>query len=63
MKKRNAKITKRSHAYKGITCMVHIIFILQLKETESAVRSKLIIFLSELRGFQFVTALFIKPKK
>ena len=42
---------------------VYKMFILQLKETESSVRSKLINLPPELRGFKFVTTLIIELKK
>ena len=36
---------------------------LKLKDTESAIKNKLKIFLSELRGFRFVTTLVLEFKK
>ena len=55
--KKNAKITKRSHAYKGYPS-THSVKIfnsfnpeLQLKDTEYAIRNKLKYLLTELKGF------------
>ena len=54
--KKNAKITKRSHAYKGDASSYNVDIFnflnpeLQLKDTE--IRNKLIDLLSELRGFE-----------
>ena len=58
----NAKITNRSHAYKGdmSTYNVEINHELQLKDTESAIKNILIDSLSELRGFTFVTTLVLE---
>ena len=66
---KNAKTTNLSNAYKGSasTCNVEILnsFIpeLQLKNTESAIKNKLIDLLSELRGFKFVKTLVLVFKK
>ena len=73
-KKKNfsdAKITKRSHAYKGYigSCNVEILNSfnpeLQLKDTEFAFRNKLYYkkkkdLLSELKGFKFVATLVLE---
>ena len=61
----NAKITNRSHAYKGdmSTYNVEINHELQLKDTESAIKNILIDSLSELRGFTFVTTLVLEFMK
>ena len=67
--KKNVKMTKWCHAYKGYasTYIVEILnsFIpdLQLKDTESALKNKLIDLLSELKGFKFVTTLVLGYKK
>ena len=56
--KKNAKI-KSSHAYKGYASIYNVEFLnsfnpeLQLKDTESAVRNKLIDLFSDLKGFKF----------
>ena len=71
MKKKikNAKITKRSYAYKGYAstyCVKTLICFnpeLQIKDTEYANRKKLIDLLTELKGFKFVTALVLEFKK
>ena len=66
---KNAKITKRSHAYKGYAstyCVKTLICFnpeLQIKDTEYANRKKLIDLLTELKGFKFVTALVLEFKK
>ena len=63
---KNAKITKKSHAYKGYAIIYNITILynfnheLQLRDTESAIKNKLIDLLSELRGFKFVTTLEIE---
>ena len=56
--KKNAKKTKWSHA--SYYSFYHI---LQLRDTESAIKNKLIDLLSELRGFIFVKALVLEFKK
>ena len=56
--KKNAKKTKRSHAS---SCSFYLI--LQLRDTESVIKNKLIDLLSELRGFIFVKALVLEFKK
>ena len=69
MNEKNAKITKRSHPYKGYASSYNIDILnsfnseLQPKDTESAVRNKLIDLLSDLRRFKYVTTLFIEFKK
>ena len=69
MNEKNAKITKRSHPYKGYASSYNIDILnsfnseLQRKDTESAVRNKLIDLLSDLRRFKYVTTLFIEFKK
>ena len=56
--KKNAKKTKRSHA-----SSYSFYIILQFRDTESAIKNKLIDLLSELRGFIFVKALVLEFKK
>ena len=63
---KNAKITKRFHAYKGYASTYSVERLtsfnseLQLKYTESAIKNKLIDLLSVFRGFQFVTTLVLE---
>ena len=63
MNKKNIKTTKREHAFKGYasTCSVEILnsfnLELQLKDTESAIKSKLIELLTQLKGFKFMITL------
>ena len=60
---------KRLHAYKGNTCTYSVEILnsfnpeLQLKNTESAIKNKLIDLLTELKGFKFVTTLLLEFKK
>ena len=67
--KKNAKIAKQSHTYKSFASSYNINILisfsaeLQIKDTESAVRSKVIDLLSELREFKFVSTLVIELKK
>ena len=57
------KITKREHAFKGYASTYNVEILnsfnpkLQLRDTESAIKSKLIELLSQLRGVKFVTTL------
>ena len=63
------KITKWKHVFKGFASSYNIEIFnsfnpeLQLKDTESAIKSKLIDLSSELRGFKFVTTLVLVFKK
>ena len=65
MNEKNVKTTNQAHLFKGYasTCNIEILNSfdpeLQLKDTESAIESKL----TELRGFRFVTTLFLVCKK
>ena len=67
--KKNAKITKQSHAYKdyGSSYIADILNSfnpeLQLKNSESAIRNKLMGLMTELKGFKFVMTLVIEFKK
>ena len=60
------KITKRSHAYRGYASTYNVEILisfnpeLQPKDTESAIKRKLINFLFELGGFKFVTTLVLE---
>ena len=66
---KNAKITKRTHAYKGYASTYSVEILnsfnpeLKLKDTESTIKSKLIDLLSELRWFKFVTISVLELKK
>ena len=59
------KITKRAHAFKGYASTYNVEIFnflnpeLQLKDTESPIKNKLKKLLSELKGFKFVTTLFL----
>ena len=65
MNEKNVKITKRAHTFKGYANIYNVEILnsfnpeLQLKDTESAIKSKL----TELRGFRFVTTLVLVCKK
>ena len=68
MKKKNKK-TKREHGFKGFASTYDVEILnsfnpeLQLKDTESAIKSKPKKLLSELRGFKFVTTLVLVIEK
>ena len=63
MNKNDVKITKREHAFKGYASTYNVEILnsfnpeLELKDTESAIKSKLIELLTQLKGFKFVTTL------
>ena len=59
-KKKKAKITKWSHA---CNYLQFLILLLQLKDTEYAIRNKLINLLTESKGFKFVATLDLESKK
>ena len=69
MNEKNLKITKQAHALKGYvsSCTVEILnsfnLELELKYTESAIKSKLVSLLTQLKGFKFVTTLVLVFKK
>ena len=69
MNKKNIKITKREHAFKGYASSYNVEILnsfnpeLQLKDTESAIKSKLIELLTQLKRFKFVTRLILVSKK
>ena len=69
MNEKNIKIAKREHPFKGSASTYNVETLnsfdaeLLLKDTESAIKSKLIGLLSELKGFQFVTTLGLAFKK
>ena len=63
LNQKNAKITKRSHAFKGYTSPYNVEILncfkpdLQHKDTDSEIKNNLIDLLTELKGFKFVTTL------
>ena len=69
MNKKNAKIRKRAHSFKGCASSYNNEILnffnrgIQLKDTESKIKNKLIKILTELRGFKFVTTLALRLKK
>ena len=69
MNEQNVKITKRELAFKGYACSYNVEILssfnpeLHLKDTESAIKSKLIELLSQLRGFNFVKRLVFSIEK
>ena len=69
IKKKIVKLTKRKHAFKGFASSYNNEILnlfnpeLQLKDTESEIKSKLVDLLSELKGFKFVTVLVSMFKK
>ena len=69
MDEKNANITKRSHAYKSYANTYSAKILnsfnseLQLKNTKSVIKSKLIDLLSELRWFKFLTSLVLEFEK
>ena len=69
LNEKNVKIIKREHAFKD-HASIYIIEILnsfnpeiQLKDTESALKSKPIELLTQLKGFKFVITLVLVFKK
>ena len=64
MNEKNVKITKQSHAFKGYESSYNVEILnyfnteLQLKDTESAIKYKLIDLLNELNGFKLMTTKF-----
>ena len=69
MNEKNVKITKRAHTFKGYATSYKVKILNsfnyepQLKDTESAIKSKLIDLLTQLKGFKFVTTLVLVLKK
>ena len=66
LSKKNIKVTKREHAFKAQASTYNVETLnslnaeLQLKDTESTIKSKLIEILTQLRGFKFVITLVFK---
>ena len=69
MDEKNAKTTKRSHAFKGYASSYNVEVLkffnseLQLKDTESATKNKLIDSMTDLKDFKFVATLVLEFKK
>ena len=69
MNEKTVKITKRAHAFKGYATSYKVEILNsfnsepQLKDTESAIKRKLIDLLTQLKGFKFVTTLVLALKK
>ena len=72
MKKRNIKITKREHFFKDYASSSNVQILksfnpeLKLNVNESAIKSKLIELLTQLKGFKFMATLvlvFIQAQK
>ena len=63
MNKKDVKITKQSHAFKGYRSSYNVVVLssfnpsLQLQNTASAIENKLLNLLAELKGFKFVITL------
>ena len=69
LSQKNVKITKRKDAFKGFASIYNVEILnsfnpeLQLKDTESAIRSKLIELLTQLKSFKLVKTLFLVFRK
>ena len=69
LNEKNTKTTKREHAFKGYANTYNVEILnsfnpeLQLKDTESAIKSKLIELLTQLKGFKFTTTLVLMFEK
>ena len=69
MDEKNVKITKQSHVHKGYASTYNVEILnffnpeLQLKDTELAIKNKLIDLLYKLRSFTFVATLVLEFKK
>ena len=61
LNEKNVKITKLEYAFKGFASSYNVEILnsfhleLQLKDTKSSIKSKLIDLLAQLKGFKFVT--------
>ena len=68
-RKKITQITKREHAFKGYASIYNVEILnsfnheLQLKDTESAIKNKLIELLIQSKDFKFVTTLVLVFKK
>ena len=69
MNDKNVKITKRPNAFKGYANSYNVEILdsftpeLKFKDTEFAIKSKLIDLLTQLKGFKFVTTLVLVFRK
>ena len=69
MNEKNIRLTKRVHAFKGYANSYNLKILssfipeLQLKDTESAIKSKLMDLLTQLKGFKFMTTIVLVLKK
>ena len=69
LNEKNVKITKREHAFQGYASTYDVEVLnsfnpeLQLKDSESVLKSELIELLTQLKGFKFVTTLVLVLKK
>ena len=69
LNEKNVKITKREHAFKAYARTYNVEILnsfnpeIQLKDTESAIKSKPIELLTQLKGFKFVITLVLVFKK
>ena len=63
LNKKDVEITKQAHAFKGFSSAYNVEILnsfnpeLQLKDTESTIKSKLIDLFTQLKGFKLVTTL------
>ena len=68
-KRKNVKITKQEHAFKGFQSTFNVEILnsfnseLQLKDSEYTIKSKLVELLTQLKGFKFATTLVLVFKK
>ena len=68
-KQKNIRLAKQKHAFKGFSSTYNVEILnsfnpeLQLKDTESSIKSKLIEVLTKLKGSKLVTALVLEFKK
>ena len=66
---KNVKITKQTQAFRGYVSSFNVEILnsfnpeLQVKGSESAIKTKLIELLTQLKGFKFVTTLVLVFKK
>ena len=69
LNEKNVKITKREHAFKAYPSTYNVEILnsfnpeIQLKDTESTLKSKPIELLTQLKGFKFVITLVLVFKK
>ena len=69
LNEKNMKIIRRAHAFKSFASSYNVAILdsfnpeLQLKDTESTIKSKLIDVLTQLKGFKFVATLVLVFKK